>query len=442
MSGLMIISYESFARNMETVITLSTSGGYVSNSYLIPGIPDWDRREVSAYATLTPSANMLLTGTGRSLALTGTGRLMHITGERPDRAAGFLHTLFRQRITSTVSLRAFGGLNYYSTFDHTNSSTRNIQWFQAGLEWLVSPFARFEVMGGSGWRTYDMPNDMESTSSRYDSYGLGFEYWPGFRWRLRTDFHSSLAHVTNPGDGFTGFFSISRYLSGGAMIMLQTGLEQYSTEFQSTPDNGTGPPDFIAGLFLPVTGYKPTGPGSFSDEPAILSEHSESEIITLEDRFHRTSLQLSYPIHDRFTLTGTFSGLLWFSSEDDYIEPDFQFSAGLQVPFSIRKSRSGEVQSLQWKFPEPREATLTVRYRDDHALYITGDFINWDQPGIPLEKTGRNLYRVTLDLSQGVYDFKIVKRKNNQYKWLDLPENTTTISDGFGGRNGRVFIDY
>ncbi len=446
LSGIMItgiitiFACTSHGQRIESSLSLSASGGYSSNTYLMPMVPDWDQSETSSFSALIPSASVLLAGEGRSLNMNSTGHIMHISGDRPYRAAALFSSVFRQRITPKLAFRALGGANFYTTPDEAVHYTRNLQWLRAGMEWFITPFAKFEVNGGSTWRGFDSMETGEPVSIRYDSYGLGLEYWPGFRWQLRADFYSSLDHITDPGKGFYSSVQVARYLRNGLVIRLQTGLEQYSTTFSGSLEAGTGSQASIS--TFPDPGYTPatSAYGMMAEQLTALAGQSES--ITFEDRLHRTTLQASRPIGNNITLTGSISGLLWFSDADYDVDPDFQFSAGVRVPISIQRSATGELRSVDWESTQPRDAVLTVRYRGDSRLYITGDFNNWEEPGIPLRKTGRDRYRVKLELTSGMYEYKIIKRDNDQPEWLDLPNQTSTVSDGFGGQNGRVLIDY
>jgi hypothetical protein len=81
-----------------------------------------------------------------------------------------------------------------------------------------------------------------------------------------------------------------------------------------------------------------------------------------------------------------------------------------------------------------------VQYKGNESLYLTGDFNDWDQPGIPLQRAGRNRYRAEIDMEPGIYQYKILTRQNGDLEWLDLSGQAATVDDGFGGRNGRVII--
>ncbi len=453
MALLLIVWNNSIAQSLETDFSLSAEGGSVSNTYLMPFIPEWDRSRISGFTSLSPAGQFRWRGSGRSATLYGAGHFLHFYDDRPTWTGGYLTPVFRQHIASGFSARASGGWSYYSS-----TYSRNINWLFAGMEWVPSPFVKLGISAGSGWRTYRGLLVRPDETRRYDSYGLEFQYWPRYRWQLRTTFQSSLAHLRRPADGFTISVAAVHYRRSGMSIVLQTGLEQYSMEFQSNLSNGALIiPGTIAGI--PVTSENETA--------------QVNEVIRLENRFLRTFLRVSHPYSDWVTLTGTLSGLLWLGSEDNDIVSDFQVSAGVQIPLSFPISRTGEIRSIRWNTQKREEqdqkpkpeyepdsadpmrdqelaldqnqkllATLSVQYKGNASLYLTGDFIDWDDPGIPLHRTGRNRYRVELDLSAGVYEYKIRKRTNSRHEWLELPDNVSTVRDGFGGKNGRLFIDY
>ncbi len=401
------------AQRIQTDIFLSAESGYVSNIYLNPYVTEWDRSLISAFTSFSPAAQVRWADSKNSVSLNGTGYFLHLFDERDGLNGAYLASMYRRRLTSSFSARASGGMHFFS-----GSRFRNIQWLQIGAEWAFSPFAKVEAHIGTGWQSVAGIEDEAAERNRNDSYRLGAEYWPGYRWRLRAQFFSGLGNITSPGEAFVSSISATRFMQNRMAIALRTGLEQYSREFQLSPDNGGSQSQDVFG---------PTGDGS---------------ILALEDRFHRTTLTVSYPIRNNVSVTGTAAGLLWFSSEDNDIEPDYQVSAGVQVSFSPKRVRGGVISSLEWNQRDNRKKVVTVRYRGDEHLYITGDFNDWDMPGIPLQKTGRNRFRAELELPSGVHQYKIGVRENGSLEWLDFPGETATVSDGFGGRNGRIIIDH
>jgi len=414
MTTFAAIGNSALSQRIATDIFLSAETGYVSNIYLNPFVPEWDRRFISPFSSVSPTVQMRWSDGNNSVSVSGTGYYMRLFDERDGWSGAYLSTMYRRRLTSSVSVRASGGLNFFDGVQFNN-----IRWAQAGVEWAFSPFGKLEAHVGSAWYSIaGFEEEEDAIKSRSDSYRLGAEYWPGYRWRLRAQFFSGLGNITRPGDGFASSISATRFMQNRMAVTLRTGLEQYSQDFLMSPENGGGPP---------VGGIGPAEDGS---------------IVTLEDRFHRTAITVSYPVWDNISVTGTAAGLLWFSSQDDDVLTDYQISAGLQVSFSPKRIREGEIRSLEWNQRNNSEKVLTLRYRGDERLYITGDFNDWELPGVPLQKTGRNRYRAELELPSGVYLYRIGVRENDTLEWLEFPGEVATVSDGFGGRNGRIIIDH
>jgi len=414
MTTLMTIGNSALSQRIATDIFLSAETGYVSNIYLNPYVPEWDRSLVSPFSSISPVVQLRWADGKNSVSVSGTGYFLRLFDERDGWSGAYLTSMYRRRLTSSLSARVSGGVNFFS-----GARFNNIQWVQTGAEWAFSPFGKLEAHVGTAWQSVaGFEEGEDAVRSRNDSYRLGAEYWPGYRWRLRTQFFSGLGHITSPGDGFASSISATRFMQNRMAVTLRTGLEQYSQEFLMSPENGGAPLQ-----------------GSIA-----LAE--DGSLVTLEDRFHRTTFSVSYPMRDNVSVTGTATGLLWFSSEDDDILTDFQVSAGLQVSFSPKRIREGEIGSLEWIERENSGKVVNVRYRGDERLYITGDFNDWELPGVPLQKRGRNRYRAELELPSGVYQYKIGVRDNGSLEWLAFPGETATVSDGFGGKNGRIIIDH
>jgi hypothetical protein len=98
------------------------------------------------------------------------------------------------------------------------------------------------------------------------------------------------------------------------------------------------------------------------------------------------------------------------SSEDNSVLSDIELSAGVQYSFSPVMAKRGVPYGVRWEAEPDSKTTIEVQYKGNESLYLTGDFNDWDQPGIPLERTGRNRYRATLDVDPGIYQYKILAR--------------------------------
>jgi hypothetical protein len=401
---------EADGRQLRTHLTLGTSGGYTTNTYLSPILSEWDRSSESGFFMVSPAVSMQWNGTKQTAGVTGMGHFHQLTGERPGWAGGTAFVNASQRISPRASLVATAGVNRFES-----DYRRDLQWVQGGIDWLTGTFTSLKVRAGSNWRTYSGFADAGNSSSRYDSWGIEIEHLVDYRWQLTSRFYSSLGHLTEPGKGFSFAVSAGRQFRNGLQINLQTGLDRYSEEFQTETGGGGGL-------------------GQPSDVPGTAT-------YSLEDHFVRSGLSARMPVHRNISLSARFANLLWMSNTDNAVLPDFELSAGVDVSLNVFRPAAGPAPDVTWTMGNERGAAIEVRYRGDGPIYLTGDFNDWDEPGIPLQRTGRNRFRAVVQASPGIYQYKILVRENGELTWLELAGTTATVDDGFGGRNGRIIIE-
>jgi hypothetical protein len=404
MSNILIILPESAAQTLKTSYQLVTSGGYVTNTWLNPALSEWDRSSTSAFFQLSPAIHLQFLGTKQTAAVSGMAHFHHLTDGRPDWAGGTAVFNYRRIFGNKTSFTITAGANRMES-----SYRRDLHWVQSGIDWLVSPEVRLEFKAGSNWRTYSDLPDTGDVSNRYDSYGIDAEYWISPRWQFGGRFYSSLDHITKPGKGFASSLSLTHRTREGLIVTIRSGLEQFSQEFQSD----------VSGGFPPV---------------------SRQQTLTIEDRFVRSGITGGYPVMKHVTLNGGVTNLLWMSSSDQSVLSDIEISAGVEFSFSPLRRSSGSVYDIKWEPASSGTTRIGLRFRGGGALYLTGDFNDWEQPGIPLQKTGRNTYKAEVKLEPGVYQYKVLIRKNGGFEWVDLAGSQATIDDGFGGRNGKIII--
>ncbi|MCA1801927.1 MAG: glycogen-binding domain-containing protein [Rhodothermaceae bacterium] len=324
--------------------------------------------------------------------------------DRSGTSAAFFNA--SRLLSANVSLAATAGLSHL-----TSGYTRDLQWILAGIDWLATPFTKVEIRAGSNWRSYSDLTDSDNLSNRYDSYGIEAEHWISHKWQLLGRFYSSLDHITDPGRGFSTSAGLTRQWRSGLSVTAQTGFERYSQQFQ--PEGGVG----------------------------IMPPRGGQQTLTIEDHFVRSGLSVRYPVMRNISLHSRVANLLWMSNTDNSVLSDYELSAGVQVSFSPVMAKRGVPYRVRWEIKPDSKTIIEVLYKGNESLYLTGDFNDWDQPGIPLERTGRNRYRATLDAGPGIYQYKILTRQNGDLEWLDLSGQAPTVDDGFGGRNGRVIIE-
>ncbi len=77
--------------------------------------------------------------------------------------------------------------------------------------------------------------------------------------------------------------------------------------------------------------------------------------------------------------------------------------------------------------------------KDVKTVAVTGDFNSWDPKGIPLEVVSGGLWKVILQLDNGLYQYKYLI--NGSQEVLD-PKAEAYAPDGKGGKNAVVEMDY
>lgn len=66
-------------------------------------------------------------------------------------------------------------------------------------------------------------------------------------------------------------------------------------------------------------------------------------------------------------------------------------------------------QTAPIRKPRARRVTFAVRAEPGSSVAISGDFNNWSPEGKKMtDKTGEGLYKVTLSLAPGAYEYKFI----------------------------------
>lgn len=91
--------------------------------------------------------------------------------------------------------------------------------------------------------------------------------------------------------------------------------------------------------------------------------------------------------------------------------------------------KTGATYQVTWVFEEP----------DAEKVLLVGDFVAWDPTkGKPLAKNEYGLWVITLPAkknSEFIYKYYV------DGMWFQDPAAVATVSDGYGGRNGRVVVE-
>jgi len=86
---------------------------------------------------------------------------------------------------------------------------------------------------------------------------------------------------------------------------------------------------------------------------------------------------------------------------------------------------------------EPVEVTVELDAPFATEVYISGQFNDWAAEADPLTKGEDDIWRVTLTLAPGQYEYKFVVDGT----WMEDPDNPDSVADPFGGNNSLLTVE-
>jgi len=87
---------------------------------------------------------------------------------------------------------------------------------------------------------------------------------------------------------------------------------------------------------------------------------------------------------------------------------------------------------------ETKWSTLFFRSKQQHPVYVAGDFNNWQKDeSYRLRKVGEDIWTINLPLQKGQYRYKFVSGDN----WVPDPLNSDAEKDPFGGINSLLNVE-
>jgi len=89
--------------------------------------------------------------------------------------------------------------------------------------------------------------------------------------------------------------------------------------------------------------------------------------------------------------------------------------------------------------PTKGEGGIVFSYNDPdaQAVYVAGDFNNWNAQDLALVRQESGAWTLAVDLDAGTYEYKYVVDGN----WVEDPDNPEKKSDPFGGSNSVITVD-
>jgi 1,4-alpha-glucan branching enzyme len=84
------------------------------------------------------------------------------------------------------------------------------------------------------------------------------------------------------------------------------------------------------------------------------------------------------------------------------------------------------------------DIVLEVDFPDAATVHVAGEFNNWQAGDIALEKGEDGIWRATLNLEAGRYEYKFII---DGQQWVEDPGNPDKVSDPYGGNNSVLTVE-
>lgn len=102
-----------------------------------------------------------------------------------------------------------------------------------------------------------------------------------------------------------------------------------------------------------------------------------------------------------------------------------------------RTGATREAVAERERAPDAVEVDIEVEFPDASEVYIAGDFNGWDSESDRLEEVGDDVFRISLSLQPGTYEYKFVVDGD----WKEDPGNPDTVPDPYGGVNSVLTVE-
>lgn len=404
------------SQHLEAYLSVDSRGGYSTNTFLRPFIGEWDQSDSGSYTHLSPSAEIYLDSGRFSGGLSGGYFFEPTFDSRKNWSGIFGSGYLNYRISNEFTFEVRSSANRISSL--YNRATLSVL---PAISWSPSLFTRIRVRAGSSYREHSSfeTAEQEGTSGRidrFDVYGLEAERWMSLKWQIKGSVYSLVDENILENHSFS--MAVSRVIRQSGGVTFDLSVNRYQNSFAIDGQGG----------ITPVNEAVTEG----------------TQLIENTDRLLRSRLSYSFPIIDGLSVYGSFSHLLFMPDASDN-RTDAEVSFG----FRYRMSTSGlfrnnkNTLTPEWESRSDHAVILKVRYRGEGDLHIVGEFNDWQRPGVQLSRQGEgtNRYAAQMDLEPGIYEYKVLLIKDGDNRWVELSDETMTISDGFGGTNGLIYID-
>lgn len=402
------------AQSLSGSVTAELRGGYTSNTYLNPYYSEWQDSVNTSYLSSSAFGNLFWNQGKNSLELNG-GLVYQPFISGPDTWKGLVGGISgKHRFSDNFNAGIETGSSLFNA-----GFTRKVTWVLPEITWNPSSFTSFNLQAGSNFVDYQNFSDSLDINKRFDNYTLSFQKWFGFTWQMKARLYGNLE---NP-------FSFDEYLST-SLSLTHIFPRRITSSLGFQYQNYQSQANLISG-------------NDGGNLPINIPGGSDGSTETISDHLIKSSLNVSYPVKDRVTAFVNFEHSWYQSDVMNSGLSDFQVSGGIRL--SLNKNfhilNKSTTVSPRWENTGSREYIVSVTYRGSGKLFITGDFNNWEKPGIPLKKLSKNKFSATLNLEPGLYEYKILMIDGETEQWLDFSDETHQVGDGFGGTNAIMLTE-
>lgn len=284
-------------------------------------------------------------------------------------------------------------------------------WAAPYMQWAAGNKLSLSFRAGAGYQVEQIHADVSRASY---SFHLGFKYKMGKRWRLQGSTYLRRRPTT------------SRSVRSSGSIWQFIYAQKDHTHFFVTFEGNQR--DYFPDLSDPSVRTSLMGNDDFP-----------SPFPNLYTFFRRTGLGVESTPKERFGFRINVDWVVARGVTDQRQPFGLQLSLGTRFQLGNTKKAKHLAYQPTWRVNE-REAHFAYTYIGRGELFLVGDFNNWIEPGIPLQKDRDGWYRTTLKLPPGRYAYKVVRLHRGRMEWLPLPDDAETLQDSFGGRNGLLII--
>lgn len=402
------------AQEWHSRISLHSQVGYASNSYLNDYLSEWDPSLSSSYGLFSP--HLLLNRNFSKNAVkfsTGAYYQPYFGKGFSSWSGGFARADLNRRWNETLYSGVKGGASRYHY-----SYTREIAWMEPYVRVNLSDNMEARLSWNYTYRDYNQLQT-DSSTKHYNKVALSYKWWPSYGWELQLGTYSNLEQLRGGDRVFSTYLETTHWVKNNWNISLHAGYEHYG--FETTWKRSVGPRCDV---------YK----------GCSVNNHV---FITSQDDLYNLELSSEYQLTPRWSVNLSAAYLKWVSDDARQIHSQTEeaFSVGATYSIVPDWGEREEIHAPRIQRQEREETLFSIRYHGEGKLYLTGDFNNWERPGIPLIKGPSDVYRTTLALSEGGYEYKILKVQGGEMEWLELDDSTIMVQDGFGGMNGRMVIE-